>query len=103
MPLFHLHAILTFEVSAYSGTPIWDYNNWKDTARRVTEWEFGWARNYFENGHSGADGVQALQHLLHAMIRWNKLHKKLIKKTGSSKQELVELEGWIKIYIKKVE
>lgn len=90
MPPFHIHAILTFEVSTHSGTTIWDYNTWKDTARRVTEWEFAWARDYFENSHSSTDNVQALEYLLHAMMRWDKLHKKLIKKTGFSKLELVE-------------
>ena len=103
MPPFHIHAVLTFEVSAHSGTPVWDYNTWKDTARRVTEWEVAWARDYFENGHSCTDGVQALQYLLHAMERWDKLHKKLVKKKCVSKEDLVEFGNWVKIYLKKVE
>ncbi|KIM72115.1 hypothetical protein PILCRDRAFT_16433 [Piloderma croceum F 1598] len=89
MPPFYIHAVLTFKVSAHSITPVWDYNTWKDTARRVTEWEVAWAWDYFENGHSCTDGVQVLQYLLHAMERWDKLHKKLIKKKCVSKDDLV--------------
>jgi hypothetical protein len=103
LPPFHIHAVLTFEVSAHSGTAIWDYGAWKDTARRGTEWEFTWARDYFENGHSLALGVQGLQYILHAMTRWDKLHKKLIKKAGFPKPELVEFGLWTKSYLNKVQ
>jgi hypothetical protein len=103
MPPFHIHAVLTFAVSAHSGTAIWDYNAWKNTARRVTEWEFAWARDYFENGHSKAHGVEALEYLEHAMTRWDKLHKKLVKKTGFPKTELGEFGQWTKTYLNKVQ
>ncbi|KIM79879.1 hypothetical protein PILCRDRAFT_823068 [Piloderma croceum F 1598] len=91
MPPYHIHAVLTFEVSTHSGTLVWDYNTWKDTARRVTEWEVAWAQDYFENGHSCTDGV------------WDKLHKKLNKKKCVSKDDLVKFGDWVKIYLKKVE
>jgi len=103
MPPYHLHAVLTFEVSAHSGTPVWDYNTWRDTARRVTEWEYSWAQDYFDHGHSRLDGVQALHYLLHAMTRWAKLHKKLVKNKNLSKQELAEFGDWVKKYLNNVE
>jgi len=103
MPPYHIHAVLTFEVSAHSGTTVWDYNSWKDTARRLTEWESSWALDYFKNGHTRSDGVQALQYLLHAMTRWDKLHKKLIKKRSLSKADLVEFGHWVKLHLKKVQ
>jgi hypothetical protein len=102
MPPFHLHAVLTFEVSAHCGTAIWDHDSWKNTARQVTEWEYSWARDYFQNGFSQEDAQQTFLYLNHSISRWDKLHKKLVKKNTVSKSDLKELGEWVKTFQKKL-
>jgi hypothetical protein len=103
MPPFHFHAVLTFEVSAHCGTPIWDYDHWKHTARRVTEWEYLWGRDYFQNGCVREDARLTMEHLNHAMSRWDKLGKRLAKRKCVSKVDLQEFVDWVKVYRRNVE
>jgi hypothetical protein len=103
MPPYHIHAVMTFEVSAHSGTPIWDFKDWKDTAKTVTEWECDWARDYFDHGYSESDAHMTFEYLLHAMKRWDKLHKKLVKSKRGSKPDLVEFGDWVKSQTLKVQ
>jgi hypothetical protein len=94
-----LHAVFTFEISAHCGVSVWDYEWWTKRARRCTEWELEWARDWMHHEHTRGDAMELLGNLRHAMGRWEELGKLLTKKKVNDP----EYKQWIRKISRAVE
>jgi hypothetical protein len=76
LPSYHLHAVITFEISAHSGVTFWDMDTWNDFSRGGLEWEYNWAKDYASKGYGLVDAQTLEKDIVEALNNYEVLGRK---------------------------